>query len=132
MKYLKHFKENKEGYYFDVGHIEDAGPSAIYWNSDYVHISQQHIDYLMGLFPNGNCVVGYLNDDIRFRFLSIDIPGHDRKSISGRNTLNIFELEDEYFAVYSPIKIGNASKDARYLCDQIEGVKELLNDLNVI
>lgn len=144
MRYLKYFKEgNKEDYYieYDRHHIRD------YYKQESINISKSSINYITKLFPNiklldSSRIKNKINRFLfisKYRYSIINTKEDDKEieylCISKRRGdwdrvfLTINELPDEYFRV----KIDTDDYSyLYYICDQLDGVKELLTDLKII
>lgn len=119
MKYLKKFKESKEEYYvnFDTSKLE---------KKEFINISDRSVYYIKE----------FLGVKFNYRLTSL-YPGISNVDkyimiyeVSGGNErlkYSIMELEDEYFIVH--VYKGKLYSNT-YKCDQIDGVLELLKDLN--
>lgn len=133
MKHLKLFKENKdkEDYYVEVS-------QTVY--SDYfyniIHISQQNIEYIERLIYNKNFTLNIDLVAIRPTHLinNIRISPTQTANSYENERITISELEDEYFLTNIKFyaRTGHFLRELRYKCDQIDGIKELFEDLNII
>lgn len=119
MKYLKQFKENKDDYYTRI-----KSNTRFYQRKDAISLPQKSIEYIKNIFKN---------KDVQFSFENFQ--GKELmcifNSINGRYKLviNISELPDEYFLL--DVYLYNKETEY-YICDQLDGIKELLVDLKVI
>lgn len=130
MKYLKLFKESDKSDYYSI--LPIGGALEIL--SDIIDVSDISFNYIKKLFINNKSLISFgynkvlasnlqgNNKNINISFLKGDI-------YDTRISIFITELKDEYFIV--EIFDGNKSIP-KYKCDQIDGVKELLTDLNYI
>lgn len=133
MKYLKLFEWNskvlpdKSDYYYPININTEE-----YDELKFVSISKQSIEYLSNITPNHTYKIqDYFAPGIPgeieylrfFKFKNIT-----QYSIRKPDTISHFfvkELEDEYFYV-------SISNGRSYKCDQLDGIRELLEDLNII
>lgn len=146
MKYLKYFKESKEEYYKKWTDSDEDIPAKI--------MSKYNMDYICSLFPGiiksksfpilSNYKYRYEIRDLytflRYIFFirkppKINKSGEGFISIYIKNekcNIDIVELEDEYFYVAFYNKRSSLDVSLMYKCDQLDGVKELLKDMNII
>lgn len=119
MKYLNNFKENKDDYY-----IKNYGSSDIIIDSG-VDISMHSQKYIKNLLMS---VQGYQVNIKKSNYTSI----YYMYILLINYQINIYELKDEYFIVNIDLFNDVNSIIDRYKCDQLDGIKELLEDLKII
>lgn len=128
MKYLKLFKELKDDYYKDYEFTE----------YDNVDMSKQSIDYIKNLFKdNGDMFISTGTDDNIIDSLSGFDNVYNRLFLSAYTRrhkeliFSINQLKDEYFLIFIEQDPGYYNGKI-FICDQIDGVKELLIDKGII
>lgn len=114
MKYLNNFKENKEDYYIEL--------ESTSLNCNYINMMNNSTQYLKKLFHKDKWHIKM--DGKKIRYLDGYTMGQ-----SWVYSITIYELVDEYFLVHYVTKHKN---NYYYKCDQLDGVKEMLNDLYII
>lgn len=125
MKHIKKFNEhNTDDYYMPYdGHGDHLKQ---------LDISQQNIDYIKNLLDKNKYNVNTTGDWLDGTAGKSIVISRSKPMFSARvdfNSIEISELEDEYFRVYFHRKL---EKSRAYKCDQIDGVRELLKDKGVI
>lgn len=117
--------ENKDEYYIELKRWPSTAGLGVIRdiNNNYINISKQSYNYISKIALNHLCKIYEDNNNNR-RYIRLYKLGlfNEPEPIAD---LTIQELEDEYFCVH--IALGST-----YRCDQIDGVRELLEDLNYI
>lgn len=158
MRYLKSFSENKDEYYTELPVYRDEEDR----DEEDIIMSQQSVNYIFNLFPKitieeilqnsklPDVYVVQLIEDMGNRFIRIwkrkeYTPGelkiiffnkrHNKKpevlEVDDMEFCGyISELKDEYFDVY--LCSDTIQGCGEFICDQLDGVKELLSDKGII
>ena len=139
MKHLKHINEgfNTDDYYQEIHDVE--------WDRfDPIMMTKSTIEKIQKIIPSVKLHQGTLGCELirDGKLLKFNRFSFEKKteinSMTGKKYeiigLSIFETEDEYFYVsYSKrIDKDNVAKIEIYKCDQLDGLKKLLKDKEII
>lgn len=127
MKYLKKFNESDKSEYY-IEYVDGYYNQSEEIKKDIVNISEHSVNYFTKLFSHKNIKIN--KNQLNYGRLHLSIKDNTGNICN----LVIIELKDEYYIVHpnqysssGDIKVPNV-----YKCDQMEGVKELLTDLDII
>lgn len=141
MKHLKSYNEsidNVNGYKsIDIDEVIKSKKNAIFFDSKSINIIKKQS--FIGKSYNEKHGVGKYQISQTLNLSGEMPPDEQHKGLVRDSTLYIHQLSDDWYIVeyitrYQSRRFWNAPKDSTeyYLCDQIEGLLELLRNKNII